>query len=157
MFPAGETPNGPQEAEWSSEPLDREGPGTPIILSHQQSDGVKHHLRLLEDALQGLKVSGTDLLAAPTSRAQRTLCKVAATGFACPVSVLTCSISHRPRKYIWKSLILAEGRKQAPNMFSEVLVLQAEAKTHFVAEWEEGHGSTRVYESCSEQFSLHSC
>ncbi|XP_054854959.1 rho guanine nucleotide exchange factor 1 isoform X3 [Eublepharis macularius] len=49
------TPNGPQEPEWNSEHLDREGHSSPIVLSHQQSDGVKHHLRLLEDAVQGLK------------------------------------------------------------------------------------------------------
>ncbi|XP_061453886.1 rho guanine nucleotide exchange factor 1 isoform X2 [Rhineura floridana] len=51
----GGLPNGPQEPEWSSETLDREGSGSCIVLSHQQSDGVKHHLRLLEDAVQGLK------------------------------------------------------------------------------------------------------
>ncbi|XP_015262010.1 PREDICTED: uncharacterized protein LOC107106388, partial [Gekko japonicus] len=51
----GGTPNGPQELEWSSEHLEREGHTSPVILSHQQLDGVKHHLRLLEDAVQGLK------------------------------------------------------------------------------------------------------
>lgn len=51
----GGTPNGPLEPEWSSEHLHREGPSSPIILSHQQLDGVKHHLRLLEDAVQSLK------------------------------------------------------------------------------------------------------
>ncbi|XP_053123451.1 rho guanine nucleotide exchange factor 1 isoform X2 [Hemicordylus capensis] len=51
----GGAPNGPHEPEWGSEHLDRERPSFPIILSHQQSDGVKHHLRLLEDAVQGLK------------------------------------------------------------------------------------------------------
>ncbi|XP_060131595.1 rho guanine nucleotide exchange factor 1 isoform X10 [Zootoca vivipara] len=51
---AGGLPNGPLEPEWGSEHLDREGSSS-IILTHQQSDGVKHHLRLLEDAIQGLK------------------------------------------------------------------------------------------------------
>ncbi|XP_077192819.1 rho guanine nucleotide exchange factor 1 isoform X2 [Paroedura picta] len=51
----GGTPNGPQELEWNSEHLEREGPASPVLLSHQQLDGVKHHLRLLEDAVQGLK------------------------------------------------------------------------------------------------------
>ncbi|XP_062996643.1 rho guanine nucleotide exchange factor 1 isoform X2 [Elgaria multicarinata webbii] len=51
----GGTPNGPQEPEWGSEHLDREGPRSSLVLSHQQSDGVKHHLRLLEDAVQSLK------------------------------------------------------------------------------------------------------
>nr|XP_034973454.1 rho guanine nucleotide exchange factor 1 isoform X5 [Zootoca vivipara] len=50
----GGLPNGPLEPEWGSEHLDREGSSS-IILTHQQSDGVKHHLRLLEDAIQGLK------------------------------------------------------------------------------------------------------
>ncbi|XP_039208122.1 rho guanine nucleotide exchange factor 1 isoform X5 [Crotalus tigris] len=47
--------NGPPDPEWSSEHLDKESPRFPIVLSLQQSDGVKHHLRLLEDAIQGLK------------------------------------------------------------------------------------------------------
>ncbi|KAM3829391.1 rho guanine nucleotide exchange factor 1 isoform 4-T4 [Vipera latastei] len=47
--------NGPPDPEWSSEHLDKESPHFPIVLSLQQSDGVKHHLRLLEDAIQGLK------------------------------------------------------------------------------------------------------
>ncbi|KAJ6663817.1 hypothetical protein lerEdw1_009896 [Lerista edwardsae] len=51
----GGAPNGPQEPEWSPEHLHREGLGSPFILSHQQLDGVKHHLRLLEDAVQSLK------------------------------------------------------------------------------------------------------
>ncbi|XP_066494291.1 rho guanine nucleotide exchange factor 1 isoform X2 [Tiliqua scincoides] len=51
----GGTPNGPQDTEWSSDHLHREGLGSPIFLSHQQLDGVKHHLRLLEDAVQSLK------------------------------------------------------------------------------------------------------
>ncbi|KAJ7304005.1 hypothetical protein JRQ81_011523, partial [Phrynocephalus forsythii] len=51
----GDTPNGPQEPDWGSEHLDREVSCSPVILTHQQSDGVKHHLRLLEDAIQGLK------------------------------------------------------------------------------------------------------
>ncbi|XP_063168521.1 rho guanine nucleotide exchange factor 1 isoform X4 [Candoia aspera] len=56
----GGSSNGPQDAEWGSEHLDKEGPRFPIILSLQQSDGVKHHLRLLEDAIQGLKDIETD-------------------------------------------------------------------------------------------------
>lgn len=60
MSPTGGTPNGPLEPEWSSEHLHREGPSSPIILSHQQLDGVKHHLRLLEDAVQSLKVRGCE-------------------------------------------------------------------------------------------------
>ncbi|KAL7981023.1 hypothetical protein Chor_005257 [Crotalus horridus] len=44
-----------RDPEWSSEHLDKESPRFPIVLSLQQSDGVKHHLRLLEDAIQGLK------------------------------------------------------------------------------------------------------
>uniref|UniRef100_A0ABM5ETD2 Rho guanine nucleotide exchange factor 1 isoform X2 n=1 Tax=Pogona vitticeps TaxID=103695 RepID=A0ABM5ETD2_9SAUR len=56
----GDTPNGPQEPEWGSEHLDREVSSSPVILTHQQSDGVKHHLRLLEDAIQGLKEIETD-------------------------------------------------------------------------------------------------
>ncbi|XP_013927218.1 PREDICTED: rho guanine nucleotide exchange factor 1 [Thamnophis sirtalis] len=53
-LPAGSL-NGPPDPEWSSEHLDKESPRFPIILSLQQSDGVKHHLKLLEDAIQGLK------------------------------------------------------------------------------------------------------
>uniref|UniRef100_A0A8C5RMI4 Rho guanine nucleotide exchange factor 1 n=1 Tax=Laticauda laticaudata TaxID=8630 RepID=A0A8C5RMI4_LATLA len=47
--------NGPPDPEWSSEHLDKESPRFSIVLSLQQSDGVKHHLKLLEDAIQGLK------------------------------------------------------------------------------------------------------
>ncbi|XP_032084002.1 rho guanine nucleotide exchange factor 1 isoform X2 [Thamnophis elegans] len=53
-LPAGSL-NGPPDPEWTSEHLDKESPRFPIILSLQQSDGVKHHLKLLEDAIQGLK------------------------------------------------------------------------------------------------------
>ncbi|XP_025023841.1 rho guanine nucleotide exchange factor 1 isoform X1 [Python bivittatus] len=56
----GGSSNGPQDPEWGSEHLDKEGPRFSIILSLQQSDGVKHHLRLLEDAIQGLKDIETD-------------------------------------------------------------------------------------------------
>lgn len=56
----GDAPNGPQEPEWGSEHLDREVLRSPVILTPQQSDGVKHHLRLLEDAIQGLKEIETD-------------------------------------------------------------------------------------------------
>uniref|UniRef100_A0A8C6XXA2 Rho guanine nucleotide exchange factor 1 n=1 Tax=Naja naja TaxID=35670 RepID=A0A8C6XXA2_NAJNA len=53
-LPAGSL-NGPPDPEWSSEHLDKESPRFSIVLSLQQSDGVKHHLKLLEDAIQGLK------------------------------------------------------------------------------------------------------
>ncbi|KAH0631672.1 hypothetical protein JD844_006122 [Phrynosoma platyrhinos] len=49
------TLNGPQEPPWASEHQDKDSHLSPLILSHQQTDGVKHHLRLLEDAIQGLK------------------------------------------------------------------------------------------------------
>ncbi|XP_042295472.1 rho guanine nucleotide exchange factor 1 isoform X3 [Sceloporus undulatus] len=51
----GGTPNGPQEPPWASEHPDKDGHLAPLILSHQQTDGLKHHLRLLEDAILGLK------------------------------------------------------------------------------------------------------
>ncbi|XP_044290818.1 rho guanine nucleotide exchange factor 1 isoform X2 [Varanus komodoensis] len=56
----GSTPNGPQESEWPSEHVAKAGPRSAMALSHQQSDGVKHHLQFLEETVQSLKDIETD-------------------------------------------------------------------------------------------------
>ncbi|XP_067317720.1 rho guanine nucleotide exchange factor 1-like isoform X2 [Anolis sagrei] len=48
-------PGGSQDPPWVPEAPEKEAPPSPLVLSLQQSDGLNHHLRLLEDAVLGLK------------------------------------------------------------------------------------------------------